>query len=164
MKSISVLITLALTLSAAFASAGETTEGRISSLLEDKHCAETGPDPLVAVRSEIDQLSATKQARKALSENFKTWLAQERKSGKDVPTLNWIRMINPWLLPSDFPTKPGFEECAASLKYYSDMREAKDKTATAAALKEWKGCVDHAFAGTLPPEFTQLKNCLAGKP
>lgn len=93
-----------------------------------------------------------------------TWLKEELSTGKDRPELNWIRAVNPWILPEDFTARTAFTECASHLRTYSDAKahsgDPEAKVLAAQSLERWKNCVSLVYLSELPPEFTQLQTCL----
>lgn len=156
-----------LLMNAAFAGTGPSPglETRLAAIFDPKACVSPAGDPLAPARAEIDRFKRERKTTTAMRATLADWLARERKTGKDVPALNWVRALNPWLLPPKFPVRTVFEECASHLRTYSDAREAKTPDAKAAndAIAQWKECVALAYNSEPPAEFALLTRCLGGK-
>lgn len=111
------------------------------------------------------ELGRTLIPRDAVSQKaIIAWLKAEVSSGKDQPELNWIRALNPWVLPEDFTARTAFTECAAHLRTYSDAKSnLENQVSTPIAeesLEKWKNCLRLVYPAGLPREFTLLQSCL----
>ena len=157
------MLSIILALSAALANDTPTDlNARIVAALIPAQCLDLKIDPLDGARAEIEKLQKEKKTEAALAKVINGWLAEERKSGKDRPELNWIRALNPWLLPKGFPARPAFSRCASELRTYSDARTAQktDPAAIAAALGEWNDCLELIYPTEKPTAFTVILSCL----
>ena len=90
------------------------------------------------------------------------WLSEEQKTGKDVPTLNLIRALDPHALPTDFPSRQSFIGCSAHLSEWSMEKAAKktDPSALSAAKTDWENCLQIVYSDGKPPEFESLRKCV----
>ena len=107
------------------------------------------------MRAETAGLRKGAKAEKEFDAALKNWAELEKKSGKPSSDLNWVRVLNPWILGEDFPSRPAFEGCAG------ELRTIMDVGVTADGVKEWTECLDLIYPGDLPAEFERLQKCLA---
>lgn len=121
----------------------------IQKVLIPSLCENPKEDPVESIRKVL-----AKESEKSIRKKASKWLSEEAKAKKDIPDLNWIRAVNPWLLPEDFPGRPGFVRCASELRTFSDTRDDS-------SVQEWTECVDSLYAEKRPPEFEALRTCLA---
>jgi hypothetical protein len=152
-----LLVTLVPANAAESAAAPETVDTRIAKIFTSKSCSDADAEPLKEADKEIEKFRKELKTKKALEKALKASLEFEQKSAMPVSLLNWVRALDPFLLPKGFPSKYALEGCAADLKTYSD-------TKTKAALEEWKACLGLAFSDDLPAEFAALESCLEKRP
>jgi hypothetical protein len=158
MKSISRTIFGVFFLLIAFESArADTLLPGFDQILSQKLCQDAQKDPVEALRVSLKKHQNEAKGPAAFQKRLEELLAQEIKTGKDSPDLNWIRAVDPWLLPTDFPTRPGFMRCAAELRTFSDTR-------LDSAVGEWNECVASLYPKTPPPEFESIRKCLTAVP
>jgi hypothetical protein len=125
----------------------------IEKILPPTLCGDARKDPIVAIDSFIENYRKETKETAAFQKRLETLIAEEIRSGEDSSDLNWIRAADPWLLPSDFPTRPGFIRCAAELQNFRDTR-------LDSAIADWKRCIGSLYPKGLPPEFESLRKCL----
>jgi len=168
MKALRVLL-LAAVAASAFAgsalAAEPPLESKIADLIAPGRCTDASVDPLAEARTRIDAFRKEKKTKKVLEKTFRTWLAEEQGTGKDVSALNWIRALDPNLLPSDFPARKAYIRCSAELRTLSDFRKRKTPDAAAATetVADWRNCVRVTYVSSTPAEFTALAKCLGAK-
>lgn len=126
----------------------------LGKILTPELCKNGLEDPLQPLRAEISKFRKQYVSTEAMKTRLKALLEQEQKEGTDLAELNWIRAVNPWLLPSDFPGRPALTKCASELRNFSDTR-------LDVAIDEWKSCLDIAYPAEKPPEFAAIQKCLA---
>lgn len=140
-------------------------ETKVSELIAPGRCTNAATDPLSEARTRIDAFRREKKTKKALEETIRAWLADEQETGKDVSALNWIRALEPNLLPADFPARKAYIRCSAELKTLSDYRKRKTPDAAAATetIADWRNCVQATYVSSTPAEFAAVAKCLGAK-
>lgn len=130
---------------------------KVESTFEPGKCADPKADALETGRKLITRATVSKKF-------LEDWAKGELSSAKDQAELNWIRALNPWILPENFTSRTAFTECAAHLRTYSDAKSNLDKKASVAlatqSLEEWKACLRLVYPKGPPREFALLQSCL----
>lgn len=126
----------------------------LGKILTPELCKNGLVDPLQPLRVEIGKFRKQYASTEEMKARLKALLEQEQKEGTDLAELNWIRALNPWLLPRDFPGRPALTKCASELRNFSDTR-------LDVAIDEWKNCLEIAYPAEKPPEFEAIQKCLA---
>ncbi len=130
---------------------------KFEEIFTEKNCKPSALPALEAARAAMTTHTTTSRMMNA-------WLNEEASSGHDQPDLNWVRAINPWILPEKFPARTSFTECASHLRNYSDAREKSGAPAAdafaAKSLEDWSSCLRLVYPKGLPPEFSQMQTCL----
>ncbi len=112
---------------------------------------------IILSREEITGLRKGKKAESTFTLALKEWEESEKKSTKPSSDLNWIRVLNPWILREDFPSRTAFESCAG------ELRTLMDVGITGEGIKEWTECLDLIYTAEVPPEFMRLRKCLESR-
>jgi hypothetical protein len=115
------------------------------------HCTDPSTDPIEEARAAFDRaIGANEQA---LKERLDSLLNEEAKTDRESVELNWVRALKPWILPRNFPTRPGFVRCVAKLDSIDQKRDP-------VAIDEWYKCIKSLYPRARPPEFEALRKCL----
>ncbi|MBS1961708.1 MAG: hypothetical protein JST04_05800 [Bdellovibrionales bacterium] len=162
MRIVLVLAIGALLLPAIVRAASPAPLESIRAALAPANCVSNSVEALDRVDAAVASLRKSLGNAKKFARRADEWLVEERKSGKDVPELNWIRLLDPSSLPGGFPARPGFERCDGRLQAIRDALAVSpaDPVRSSAAYAGWDDCVGLLFPKGRPDEAIELGACL----